>query len=114
MKFEEYCRSHPKFTVSQNAYRYCKYVKDSKKVRFKITNEFDIVKYCLNVKDRRSFRSKINQSVIAYLYCRHIESREEIKAKIACKIQLTKLNLYLNGENENKYKYAPIATQLAA
>ncbi len=114
MKFENYCKLHKKFTVSQNAYRYCKYIKDSKKIRAKICNELDIVKYCLNVKDRKSLRSQINTSLHAYLYCRHIENREAIKNKISCNIQLAKLHLYLNGENENKYKHSKLETPLAA
>jgi hypothetical protein len=66
-------------TNSNYAYMYCRDVKDRAEVRKLITNSFDAYRYCLNVKDRAEVRKLITNSFDAYMYCRDVKDRAEVR-----------------------------------
>jgi len=52
-----------RITDSNDAYYYCRYVKDRKEVRDKITDSYYAYLYCCFVKDRKEVRDKITNRI---------------------------------------------------
>jgi hypothetical protein len=69
-------------TNSNDAYLYCRDVKDRAEVRKLITNSNDAYWYCRHVKDRAEVRKMITDSNDAYGYCRYVKDRAEVRKMI--------------------------------
>lgn len=71
-----------KYMNSNEAYLYCRLVKDIKEIRNKINNSFAAYAYCKYIKDRKEIRNKINDSYYAYCYCKDVKDRKDMRNKI--------------------------------
>ena len=68
--------------ISLSAYWYCKYVKDKKEVRDRITDSYWAYLYCSDVKDRKEVRDHITDSHKAFVYCKYVKDRKEVRDRI--------------------------------
>ena len=90
----------PLFFDSENACLYCRYVKDIKEMRNRITDSYYAYWYCLHVKDIKEMRDKITNSYAALWYCVEVKDRKEVREKITNPTNKESYKLWKGEQNE--------------